>query len=70
MSEEYMDFDRFIETFELKLDKEFDCDDAATSWAPSANGGPQLWGDEQDMGSSWQWQPTPSLESMLSSQKY
>lgn len=49
MSEEYMDFDRFIETFELKLDKEFDCDDAATSWAPSANGGPQLWGDEQDV---------------------
>ncbi|EGX90717.1 F-box and wd40 domain protein, putative [Cordyceps militaris CM01] len=48
MAEEYMDFDRFIETFELKLDKEFDCDDVAASWAPSANGGPQLWGDERD----------------------
>ncbi|KAK2591956.1 hypothetical protein QQS21_010360 [Conoideocrella luteorostrata] len=46
MSEEYMDFDRFIETFELKLDKEFDCDGVAASWAPSTNGGPQLWGDE------------------------
>ncbi|OAA54025.1 WD40/YVTN repeat-like-containing domain protein [Cordyceps fumosorosea ARSEF 2679] len=48
MAEEYMDFDRFIETFELKLDKEFDRDGVAASWAPSANGGPQLWGDERD----------------------
>lgn len=49
MSEEYIDFDRFIETYELKLDREFGRDDVAASWAPSANGGPQLWGDEQDV---------------------
>ncbi|KAM3475346.1 hypothetical protein MY8738_007456 [Beauveria namnaoensis] len=49
MAEEYMDFDRFIETYELKLDKEFYRDDVEAAWAPSANGGPQLWGDEGDV---------------------
>ncbi|OAR02744.1 hypothetical protein LLEC1_04753 [Akanthomyces lecanii] len=48
MSEDYIDFDRFIETFELRLDKEFDRDDVAASWAPSASGGPQFWGAERD----------------------
>ncbi|TQV90823.1 hypothetical protein V2A60_002505 [Cordyceps javanica] len=49
MSDDYMDFDRFIETFELNLDKEFVCDDGAASWAPSANSGLQHWGDERDV---------------------
>ncbi|KAM3538967.1 hypothetical protein ARSEF1564_008113 [Beauveria bassiana] len=49
MAEEYMDFDRFIETYELRLDKEFDRDDIEAAWAPSANGGAQLWGDEGDV---------------------
>jgi WD40 repeat protein len=46
MSEEYMDFDRFIHAFELNLDRDFDRDGEAASWAPSTNDGPLLWGDE------------------------
>ncbi|EPE26771.1 WD40 repeat-like protein [Glarea lozoyensis ATCC 20868] len=49
MSEEYMDFDRFIHTFELKLDREFDHDDIAASWAPSTKNAPLLWGEELDV---------------------
>lgn len=48
MLEDYMDFDRFIRTFELKLDKEFDRGGVAASWAPSTNDAPLLWGDELD----------------------
>ncbi|CEJ91716.1 hypothetical protein VHEMI07409 [[Torrubiella] hemipterigena] len=46
MSEDWMDFGRFISTFQLKLDKEFDRDGIAASWAPSTNGAPLLWGNE------------------------
>jgi hypothetical protein len=45
---DYMDFDRFVKTYELKLDKEFDHDDVGSSWASTAQGGPSLWGDEFD----------------------
>lgn len=46
MDSTWMDFERFVQHFNYKPVKEFEPDSSAATWAPSTNGKPKTWGEE------------------------